>query len=109
MKANEAIEKLKQKQRQMMREASEMTYRAEKLQAIAECQDPQGGGYRWIVSEIEYTDCLMKVKHLRLFCTKTEVSFELKANHSDNGLLMLDNDNMSLEEYINGKVGGEEE
>ena len=112
MKANKAIEKLKEKQRQMMREAKEMTYRADKLQAIAECQDPQGGGYQWQVSEIVFTDCLMKVKHLRMFCIKTGVSFELKPNHSDNiyGLLMLDNENASLEEYINGGVvGGEEE
>lgn len=107
MKADKAIEKLKEKQRQMMKEASEMAQRADKLQAIAECQDSQGGGYQWQVSEIEFTDCLMKVKHLRMFCIKTGVSFELKPNHSDNkyGLLMLDNENMSLEEYI----GGEEE
>tara|TARA_A100001201_G_scaffold13925_1_gene16982 strand:- start:515 stop:838 length:324 start_codon:yes stop_codon:yes gene_type:complete len=107
MKANEAIEIIKEKQREMMREAQRMTERADKLQAIAECQDPQGGGYRWHVSEIEYTDCLMKVKHLRMFCVKTGVSFELKPNHSDNkyGLLMLEDENMSLEEFI----GGEEE
>ena len=110
MKADKAIEKLKEKQRQMMKEASEMAYRAEKLQAIAECQDPQGGGYQWQVADIIFTDCLMKVKHLRMFCIKTGVSFELKPNHSTNGLLMLDNENMSLEEYINGeKVGDGEE
>ena len=82
MKANEAIEKLKIKQEQMMREAQIMTERADKLQSIAECQDAQGGGYQWKVSEIEYTDCLMKVKHLRMFCIKTGVSFELKPNHN---------------------------
>ena len=115
MKANKAIEQLKLRQEQMMREAHEMTRRAELLQAIAECQDPQGGDYRWYVSEIEYTDCLMAVTHLRIACQKTGVSFELKPNHSDKkyGLLMLDNENMSLEDYINdinGKVGeGEEE
>lgn len=111
MKAYKAIEKMKEKQRQMMKEASEMAYRADKLQAIAECQDPQGGGYQWQVADIIFTDCLMKVKHLRMFCIKTGVSFELKPNHSDNkyGLLMLDNENKSLEEYINGEVGDDEE
>tara|TARA_R100000406_G_scaffold23452_3_gene14917 strand:+ start:3614 stop:3955 length:342 start_codon:yes stop_codon:yes gene_type:complete len=107
LKADEAIEIIKEKQKEMMREAQRMSERADKLQAIAECQDLQGGGYQWQVSEIVFTDCLMKVKHLRMFCVKTGVSFELKPNHSDNkyGLLMLDNENMSLEEFI----GGEEE
>jgi|TARA_R100000084_G_C4594884_1_gene120240 hypothetical protein len=89
-----------------MRQAQELAYRADKLQSIAECQDPQGGGYRWVVSEIEYTDDMMKVKHLRMFCPKTGVSFEFRANGVEKyGILMLDNEGVSLEEY----VGGEEE
>tara|TARA_Y100001937_G_C7070274_1_gene308032 strand:+ start:762 stop:1085 length:324 start_codon:yes stop_codon:yes gene_type:complete len=107
MKADEAIEKLKQKQMEMMRQAEAMTWRADKLKAIAECQED---GYRWSISEIEFTDCLMKVKHLRLFCTKTEVSFEVTPINDGFPMLMLDNDNMSLKEYINdGEVGDDEE
>tara|TARA_R100001509_G_scaffold163668_1_gene138793 strand:+ start:2775 stop:3083 length:309 start_codon:yes stop_codon:yes gene_type:complete len=102
MKADEAIEIIKEKQKEMMREAQRMTERAEKLQAIAECQE---GGYQWHVSKIEYTDCLMKVKHLRVFCIKTGVSFELIPINDGYPMLMLDDDNMSLKEYI----GGEEE
>ena len=51
MKADEAIEKLKIKQEQMMKQAKEMTTRANKLKAIAECQE---NGYHWRVCEIEF-------------------------------------------------------
>ena len=111
MNAKDAIEELRERQLAMTLEAQMMEKRASRLQAIAECQDPQGGGYQWQVADIIYTDCLMKVKHLRMFCIKTGVSFELKPMvvTPEYGLLMLDNENMSLEEYINGEVGDDEE
>ena len=73
MKANEAIEKIRRKQEEMMKEAEEMEIRAEQLQAIAECQNPQGGGYQWQVGEVILTEDGMKAKKVELFCYKSHV------------------------------------
>ena len=76
MKADKAIEKLKLRQEQMMREADEMARRAEQLRAIAECQHPQGGGYRWKVLSVELNDDTMKANRIKLICEKSRVQID---------------------------------
>ena len=90
---------LMKRHRNLLMQAKSIEERANKLKAIAECQE---NGYHWRVSEIEFTDDLLKVQHLRLLCTKTGVSFEFTPINDGYSMLMLDNDNMSLEEFLKG-------
>tara|TARA_R100000388_G_scaffold92169_2_gene74878 strand:- start:1262 stop:1570 length:309 start_codon:yes stop_codon:yes gene_type:complete len=69
-KANEAIEKIRRKQEQMMKEAEEMEIRAEQLQSIAECQNR---GYQWQVGKVILTEDGMKAKKVELFCYESHV------------------------------------
>jgi len=76
MKADKAIKKMRQKQEAMMLEAQMMERRASRLQSIAECQDPQGGGYRWVTRRVDLTDDGMKAKRIVLKCAKSGVRIE---------------------------------
>ena len=100
MKANKAIEKLKQKQEEMMREANEMARRADKLQRIVEFQNNPYDGWEVVALLIED----MQVKDLVL-------------KHTRSGIVIHSESNISLEIHdYNGKavrvedyIGGEEE
>jgi hypothetical protein len=108
MKANEAIEKLKIRQEEMMREANEMERRAKELQAIAECQDPQGGGYRWKVVEVDLSHDKMKANRIRLICERSHVQIDALLNHPQPPLtIMSGDDDIALSDYLS--EGDEEE
>jgi len=105
MKANEAIDKLKIRQEEMMREANRMAMRAQELQAIAECQDPQGGGYRWGVVSVELNDDKMKVNRIRLICKKSHVQIDAVLVNPPPLTIMSGDEDIELSVYL----GDEEE
>ena len=105
MKANEAIDKLKIRQEEMMREANKMARRAKELQAIAECQDT---GYRWKVVEVDLSHDKMKANRIRLICEKSHVQIDALLNHPQPPLtVMSGDDDIALSDYLS--EGGEEE
>jgi len=86
MKANEAIEKLKEKQAQMMREAQRMTERADKLQRIVEFQNNPYEG--WEVVGLQIQD--LQAKNLILKHAVSGIIIHSESNicleiHDDNG------------------------
>jgi hypothetical protein len=102
MKANEAIDKLKIRQEEMMREANKMARRAKELQAIAECQDI---GYRWKVVEVDLSHDKMKANRIRLICEKSHVQIDAILINPPPLTVMTGDEDTELSVYL----GGEEE
>jgi len=105
MNAHEAIEKIIEKQKEMMKQAEEMEKRAEQLQSIAECQDPQGGGYRWSVVRTDLSDDGMRMNRIRLICKKSGVQVDAILVNSPRLTIADGDDDIELSVFI----GGEEE
>lgn len=102
MKADEAIEKLKIKQEQMMREAEQMTRRAELLQAIATAQE---NGYNWYVQKVYLSEDQMKVNRIRLISADTGAKIDAILVHPPPITIGSDDEEVELSVFI----GGEEE
>lgn len=102
MKANEAIEKLKMKQEQMMKEAEEMERRAEKLKAISVAQD---SGYNWYVQRVDLNDDQMKANRIQLICADTGAKIDAVLVHPPPITIGSDDEEVELSVFI----GGEEE
>ena len=100
MNAQDAIEKLREKQLAMMLEAQKMEQRAEQLQSIAECQDPQGGGYRWQVVRVDLNDDKMKVNRIKLICEKSGVEVEAILVHPPPLTIADGDDDIELSEFL---------
>lgn len=100
MNPKDAIEKLIEKQAQMMAEAEAMAMRADKLKRIVDFQDNPYDG--WVVVGLQIQD--MQAKNLVL-------------KHAESGIVISTESNISLEiQDDNGKyvrvedyIGGEEE
>ena len=102
MNAQAAIEELRQKQEAMMLEAQMMENRASRLQSIAECQDPQGGGYHWNVQRIDLDNAGMKANRIVVKCAKSGVRIEAILVHPT-PLMMSDEygyDTIELSEFL---------
>ena len=102
MNAQDAIEELRQKQEAMMLEAQMMEKRASRLQSIAECQDPQGGGYHWNVQRIDLDNDGMKANRIVVKCAKSGVRIEAILVHPT-PLMMSDEygyDTIELSEFL---------
>lgn len=102
MNAKDAIEELRQKQEAMMLEAQMMEKRASRLQSIAECQDPQGGGYHWNVQRIDLDNDGMKANRIVIKCAKSGVRIEAILVHPS-PLTILDDDaenDIELSEFL---------
>ena len=112
MNAKDAIEELRERQLAMTLEAQMMEKRASRLQAIAECQDPQGGGYRWVTSRVDLTNDGMKANRIVLKCAKSGVRIEAILVHPP-PLTILDEweKDIELNEFLSEKreIGDEEE
>ena len=94
-----AIEKIKREQEIMMEAALRLEQRTKKLQAIAECQAPNLGGFRWTVDIVDLSISQTNTARVRLICEKSGAVIDFRdVNHkieiaSDNGygLITLDN------------------
>ena len=100
MNPKDAIEKLKEKQAQMVAEAEAMAMRADKLQRIVEFQNNPYDGWEVVALLIED----MQVKDLVLKHTRSGIVMHSESNisleiHNDKG------EAVKVEQYI----GGEEE
>ena len=99
MNAQDAIEKLREKQLAMMLEAQKMEQRAEQLQAIAICQDE---GYHWQVVRVDLNDDKMKANRIVLKCAKSSVEVDAVLVHPP-PLVMNDEygyDSIELSEFL---------
>ena len=101
MKANKAIEKLKIKQEEMMREANRMAMRAEKLRSIVEFQDNPYD--EWEVVGLSIQDLQ---------------AYEIVLKHASSGIIIHSNElkiNLQIHDEHDTRVnvaeyiGGEEE
>ena len=100
MNAKDAIIKLRAKQQEMMLEAQEMEQRAELLQSIAECQDPQGGGYRWGVVRTDLSDDGMRMNRIKLICEKSGVEVDAVLVHPPPLTIADGDDDIELREFL---------
>ena len=102
MNAQDAIEKLRERQLAMTLEAQMMEKHASRLQSIAECQDPQGGGYHWNVKRIDLDNDGMKANRIVVKCAKSGVRIEAILVHPP-PLTILDDDaenDIELSEFL---------
>tara|TARA_R100001509_G_scaffold114786_1_gene69838 strand:+ start:299 stop:610 length:312 start_codon:yes stop_codon:yes gene_type:complete len=99
MNAEDAIEKIRKRQQQLIDEAQKMSDRAERLQTIAECQDPQGGGYRWEAVRVDLTGDEMKAERIYLQCAKSGIRIEAIMIHPTP--LIVDQET-TLREFLEG-------
>ena len=103
MNTGEAIEIVKREQEVMMEAALKLEKRTEKLQAIAECQAPNLGGFRWVVDIVDLSVDKTNAARVRLICEKSGAVIDFRSiNHeleiaSDNGLGLI-----TLKKYIDG-------
>ena len=100
---DEALEKVKKEQEIMMVAALKLEKRTEKLQAIAECQAPNLGGFHWFVDMVDLSVDKTNAARVRLICQKSgaiidfrEINHELEIA-SDNGFGLI-----TLKNYIDG-------
>jgi len=98
-----AIEKIKREQEIMMEAALRLEQRTRKLQAIAECQAPNLGGFRWTVDIVDLSIGQTNTARVRLICEKSGAVIDFRdVNHkieiaSDNGYGLI-----TLENFIQG-------
>ena len=97
MNAQDAIEKLREKQLAMMLEAQKMEQRAEQLQAIAICQDE---GYHWRVVRVDLNDDKMKVNRVKLICKKSGVAVDAVLVHPPPLTIADGDDDIELSEFL---------
>ena len=102
MNAHEAIEKIIQKQKEMMKQAEEMERRAEKLKAISVAQD---SGYNWYVQRVDLNDDQMKVNRIQLICADTGAKVDAVLIHPPPITIGSGEEEVELSVFI----GGEEE
>jgi len=103
MNTDEALEKVKAEQRRMLEASLKLEKRTEKLQQIAQAQDPQGEGFKWYVDDVRYSLDRNNVARVRLKCENSgavmdfrEINHELEIA-SDNGFGLI-----TLKNYIDG-------
>ena len=104
MNAQDAIEKLREKQLAMMLEAQKMEQRAEQLQAIAICQDE---GYHWQVVRVDLNDDKMKVNRVKLICEKSGVEVDAVLVHPPPLTIADGDDDIELSEFLSERSGEE--
>lgn len=98
-----AIEKIKREQEIMMEAALRLEQRTSKLQAIAECQAPNLGGFHWTVDIVDLSISQTNAARVRLICEKSGAVIDFRdINHeieigSENGYGLI-----TLENYIAG-------
>tara|TARA_R100001509_G_scaffold69400_1_gene38522 strand:- start:545 stop:853 length:309 start_codon:yes stop_codon:yes gene_type:complete len=102
MNAHEAIEKIKQMQKEMMKKAEEMAKRADKLKAISVAQD---NGYNWYVQRVDLNDDQMKANRIQLICADTGAKIDAVLVHPPPITIGSDDEEVELSVFI----GGEEE
>ena len=103
MNTDEALEKVKAEQRRMLEASLKLEKRTEKLQQIAQAQDPQGEGFKWYVDDVRYSLDRNNVARVRLKCENSGAVMDFREiNHqleiaSDNGFGLI-----TLKNYIDG-------
>ena len=109
MNPEEALEQLRQKQAEMMRQAQEMEERATRLQMLSECFTR---GFKWRF-EFSIDETETRVGGLRLRCERSGAwcEFHYTDKPERNGVIHITvfNNDYTLQEFLNAHNSKEEE